>query len=252
MSKLVSAIITTHNRFALFKKALDSVKNQTYKNIEIIVVTGNDNEALKLYMQKHPDIIYITSQNSHPNVLRNLGTERASGKFIAFLDDDDTWMNNKIALQMECFQLNNIALCYTGKNIINKNNQHIKYSYHKPKFKSYAKSIMWDNFIGTTSSIMVCKDALIDAECFDEDFPALQDYDLYIRICQKYNVMGINKPLMNYLNNHSKNQLSQNIKNFQIACELLKIKYKNVPYSSILFISLTKIKIKKKIKELYE
>ena len=111
---------------------------------------------------------------------------------------------------------------------------------------------MWDNFIGTTSSVMVRKDTLLAVNKFDEKLPALQDYDLYIRICKKYKVTGIDRPLIKYLNNHSINQISKNKNHFQQACKLLELKYKTWPHSSMLMISLSKLKIKRKFKEFYE
>ena len=188
MNKLVSTIITTCNRFDLFKIALTSVQNQTYQETEIIVVDGSDINAIQNYIKQYPNIIYVNHKSKHPNVLRNIGIECASGELLAFLDDDDMWENDKLALQVQCLENSNIGLCYTGKNILNSNNNKMKYSYHTAKFKSDSKSIMWDNFIGTTSSIMVRKDVILDVDCFDEQLPALQDYDLYIRICQKYKV----------------------------------------------------------------
>ena len=94
------------------------------------------------------------------------------------------------------------------KKYINKRRGAIKYSYHNPKFSSGFKSIMWDNFIGTTSSIMVLKKTILEVNMFDEKMPALQDYDLYIRICKSYKVGGLDKALVNYSYNHSKNQIS--------------------------------------------
>ena len=110
MARLVSAIITTSNRFEFFKKALISIKNQTYKDIEIIVVDGGDGKQVESYIKKYSDIIYITSDNNHPNVLRNLGIRSANGNWVSFLDDDDTWVPEKIELQIKCFLTNKFAL----------------------------------------------------------------------------------------------------------------------------------------------
>ena len=252
MNNLVSAIITTCNRFNLFKKALTSVQNQTYKELEIIVADGSNTNEVQAHIKQYSNIIYIKHKSKHPNVLRNIGIECANGKLIALLDDDDTWKSDKLAIQVQCLENTDIGLCYTGKNIIDRNNKKIKYSYHKAKFKSDSKSIMWDNFIGATSSIMVRKDVILAVDCFDENLPALQDYDLYIRICQKYKVQGINQNLVTYMYNHTNNQISRNAENFNIACKLLKDKYKQFPNSAMLLVSLSKIKLKRKIKEWYE
>ena len=250
MTKLVSAVITTCNRFALLQKAVKSVQNQSYTNIELIVIDGSANQdAENLYANKE-NIIYVKSTDSHPNVLRNLGIDCASGELIAFLDDDDEWLQDKIKKQVECFNKNNIDLCYTGKNIVSQNGEKIKYSYKEPFFSSQVKSIMGDNFIGTTSSVMISKKALLAVNGFDIKLPALQDYDLYIRLCLDYKVIGIDEPLINYHYNHSVAQVSQNLENFRIASTIIKNKFNNLKYSYILKMGLFIIKIKRKIKSI--
>ena len=249
MDKLVSAIITTYNRLEHLKKALNSVQKQTYKNIEIIVIDGSESEETKNYISKYNKIIYAQSDTSHPNALRNLGIQCSSGTFVAFLDDDDLWEKDKITKQVQCFENNDIGLCYTGKNVIDSNNKKMKYSYKKGRFKSSNTSIMWDNFIGITSSIMIKKNIVDAVGNFDESLPALQDYDFCIRICNHYKVLGIDEPLVSYRYSHAQNQVSKNIKKFNAACKILKNKYSN---NYMLKFGLWKLKIKRRIKKKYE
>ena len=119
MNDLVSVIITTHNRLEFLKNALSSVLNQSYNNIEVIIVDSSSNAHTQNFIEENENLIYIHSQINHPNVLRNLGVQCSNGNFIAFLDDDDTWEKAKIEKQVLCFNDNDIGLCYTGKNIIN-------------------------------------------------------------------------------------------------------------------------------------
>jgi len=247
MNELVSVIITTYNRLGWLKEALKSVTDQSYPYIEIIVVDGSETKNTKEYILKNKNIIYAHSNINHPNVLRNLGIQYSTGNWIAFLDDDDTWNKEKIAKQVECFKKNKIGLCYTGKNIINQNN--IKYSYKKGLFNVAAKSIMWDNFIGATSSIMIKKNIISKIGDFNESFPALQDYEFSIRVCQNYNVKGINEPLVNYNYQHNKQQVSINNTNFKKACRMLKRQY---PENCLLKFGLWKLKIKRRVKNIYE
>ena len=103
----VSAIITTHNRLELLIKAINSVLNQTYENIELIIVDDNSTDGTRTYIQKllleNKDIsyIYISPDDSKGgNYARNLGINAASGEYIAFLDDDDEWLVDKIQKQI--------------------------------------------------------------------------------------------------------------------------------------------------------
>ena len=249
MDKLVSAIITTYNRLEHLKVALNSVQKQNYTNIEIIIVDGSDNGETKNYISKYDNIIYAHSEINHPNVLRNLGIQCSNGKFIAFLDDDDTWEIEKIKKQVECFESDDIGLCYTGKNIIDRHHKQIKYSYKTGTFSSLITSIMWDNFIGATSSIMIKKNIINIIGDFDETLPALQDYDFCIRVCKNFKIQGINEPLVSYKYSHTKNQVSKNVKNFNVACKILNSKYSN---NYILKFGLWKLKFKRRIKNIYE
>jgi len=252
MNNLVSIIITTYNRLALLKRALQSVEQQSYSNTEIIIVDGSTNNDSELFCKNKEQYNYIHNQSNHPNVLRNIGIEAATGDLLAFLDDDDTWETEKIKKQVQVFKKNDIGLCYTGKNIINKNNNKIKYSYKGPKFQSILNSIMWDNFIGTTSSIMVNKKTINIIGRFDEKLPALQDYDLCIRICEKFNVLGINEPLVNYYYHYSNKQVSEINHNFSLASQIINKKYTYLKNNRLLKLGLLKLKIKRKIKKIYE
>ena len=94
MKNLVTVIITTYNRLDFLKDALSSVLNQSYKNIEIIIVDSSNNAETQDFITENKHLIYIHSDINHPNVLRNLGIQCANGNYIAFLDDDDTWKSS--------------------------------------------------------------------------------------------------------------------------------------------------------------
>ena len=252
MNELVSIIITTYNRLELLKRALNSAEKQSYDYTEIIIVDGSSNNHTELFLKDKKKYNYIKNTNNHPNVLRNIGIESSAGNLLSFLDDDDTWEKEKIEKQVKAFEKNNIALCYTGKNIINQKNHKIKYSYKNPQFNSLLNSIMWDNFIGTTSNIMVHKKALIEVGKFDVQLPALQDYDLCIRICEKFNVIGINEPLVNYYYNYSKKQISEINQNFNSASKIINTKYSSLKNNKLLTFGLLKLKLKRKVKKIYE
>jgi glycosyltransferase involved in cell wall biosynthesis len=107
MSAKVSVIIATYNRYSHLLNAVNSVKGQTYKNVEIIVV--NDGSTQPEYSNSLKDIIQINlPQNTRkmfgfpcPGYSRTQGMKVATGEYIAFLDDDDIWLPNKLELQLE-------------------------------------------------------------------------------------------------------------------------------------------------------
>ena len=99
---MVSVIIPSYERFDLLQNAINSVYNQTYKDIEIIVVDdySRDNRYLTLESDNRIKYIRLPQRLGYPGKVRNVGIKNASGEWVAFLDDDDTWENTKLEKQM--------------------------------------------------------------------------------------------------------------------------------------------------------
>ncbi len=105
MNHLVSVIIPTYNRASTIKQSIDSVLNQTYSNIEIIIVddasTDNTSTLMDEWYGDIDNIIYIINDcNLGPAASRNVGVSYASGEYIAFHDSDDVWLPDKLSIQM--------------------------------------------------------------------------------------------------------------------------------------------------------
>jgi len=111
----ISVIIPTYNRDEFVTKAVDSVLSQSYTSYELIVVddgsTDNTREVLKPYMDR---ISYIYQENAGVSAARNAGIMAASGRWIAFLDSDDTWMPDKLARQIQCLGNQGVKVCFTN------------------------------------------------------------------------------------------------------------------------------------------
>ena len=117
MDKLVSAIITTHNRQDLLLRAVRSVFSQTYKNIELIVVDDASNDrADELLKEFNLQYIYIPKEESKGgNHARNTGILTAKGEYVALLDDDDYWLPTKIEKQVRLIEEKKSGIVYCGR-----------------------------------------------------------------------------------------------------------------------------------------
>lgn len=224
---LVSVVIPTHNRIKLLKNALNSVLSQTYNNIEVIVVddaSDCNNEALISELNDDRIKFFRFSESKGGNACRNKGVQLSKSKYVAFLDDDDTWDNSKLKKQIEIIK-NDIDLVYSAKNIITLDSDYVelssRYSFKKVP-QNIIAGIMKQNFIGTTSSILVKKDSFLKVGGFNEELPALQDYDLYIRLILNNNkIAAMKEPLVNYYIYTKNFAISKSCKNNLIATKII-------------------------------
>lgn len=229
---LISVVIPTHYRSELLNRAIKSAIEQTYKNIEIIVVSDGDdkytNDLMKQYESCDMIKFYKINPSRGANFARNYGINKASGKIIAFLDDDDEWYPDKLESQYKIIENNlNIGLVYTGIKIMYIR-ENTSYSYLGLQEGDLSKEILKGNIIGTTSSVLVSKELLKEVGCFDEHLPAMQDYDLWIRLCQITKVGVVAKEKVNYYNYTDKKQISLNTKKYIEAGNVILEKYEHL------------------------
>ncbi|MFW6015696.1 MAG: glycosyltransferase family 2 protein [bacterium] len=227
----VSVIIPTHNRVNLLKNAVNSVLNQTYKKFELLIVDDASTDDTINYIKNIKDnrINFIRNEISKGGSgARNVGIKKAKGEYIAFLDDDDEWKKDKLQKQINLFkQDEEVGLVYTGAEIIYTNYK-LKYK-NLPSIKgNISEKILIKNYIGTTSSVIVKREILDETGYFDEELPALQDYDLWVRICQLTKIDCIEEPLINYYNRDNMTQISDDTNKYKIAIRKMEAKYNNL------------------------
>ena len=233
--KLVSIIIPTKDRLSLLKRAIDSVLKQTYKNWELFVINDSNQELTLNNLNSNISVLNNTYK-SGANGARNTGIDRARGDYIAFLDDDDTWHQDKLYIQVKSMDKSDALMCYTGRKIIfeNKNKITKRYSYH-PKIISTKITLYFHNYIGTTSSILI-KNKINDKIKFDEELYSLQDYDFYFKVEKKGQIIGISDALVNYYYDKSIKHISDDIYLLVISFWKIFLKQKGL-YKIIILVS---------------
>lgn len=181
MEPLVSIITPSYNSKDFIRETIESVLNQTYKNWEMLIVddcsTDSSPEIIKKYIQKDSRIKYFKNEkNSGPAVSRNLGLDNSRGKYIAFLDSDDIWIDKKLQLQIEYIQKNEVDLIHSNYKFCDKNGVAIKEI--KNDIKLNYKKILKSNQI-KTSFLVLNKDILKDIRFKNmkhEDFAFFLDF----------------------------------------------------------------------------
>ena len=210
---MISVVIPTHNRADLLPRAIKSVQNQTWTDLEIVVVSDgseDDTKAVVEALAKDDDRIrfieYFPAKGG--NVARNTGIENAAGEYVAFLDDDDEFMPEKLEKQMAVMESDReIGLVYTGVRVIYVN-EDVEYASVPKAEGDLSTEILLDNIIGTTSTVMARKEILLAAGQFDVQLRALQDFDLWIRVCQLCKVGFVRGEMIRYYNYTGTKQVS--------------------------------------------
>jgi glycosyltransferase involved in cell wall biosynthesis len=200
-------IIPTYNNSRYIKKTIESVLRQTFRDFEIIVVDdgSTDNTAVVLEEYKG-EITYFHQHNRGASSARNKGINEARGKYISFLDSDDYYCEDNLLKKINILESNPyVGLVYSDWNYVNEQGNFIeKGSYrflHDEKKTSgyiFEELLYKRNFI-TTSAVLVRKIVLDDVGLFDPMIPSQEEYDLWLRICSKYAVHYIDKPLVNQI-----------------------------------------------------
>jgi len=210
----VSVIIPTYNRFQYLLNAIESVKKQTYKNIEIIVI--NDCSTDKRYYDYDWNGIVMIHLDKNSKDLfgygcagyvRNQGLKIAGGKYIAFCDDDDIWFPKKLEIQLKAMKENNCAMSstdgiegvgeYNANNSYKKYNAELHYNTLQTIYKNKKSNLLengfpkiWDyQFLSIhncmiTSSVVIEKSILDLINNFKNMRPPGEDYECWLRALQ--------------------------------------------------------------------
>lgn len=230
MKNLVSVIIPTFNRYEFLQDAIESVKSQTYKNIEIIIVNdgSTDQNYYEKNFQKSFKFVNLAENQKikygfGPGNIRNHGIKLAKGKYIAFLDDDDIWLETKLEEQLNLMLDKNIHFAcsdsYYGLGRFDKNmnyeiynkekffkkikkklkNNNIKIKNNFPQIWDYKMISIHNSII--TSSVIVKKNYLEMIGGF-RPLPFAEDYDCWLGILRFTDLVYVDKPLLYYDGNH--------------------------------------------------
>ncbi len=239
MSILVSAVITTHNRVDLLRRAIESVLNQSFVDIECIVVDDASIDSTKEYCESLP-ITYIRispEESKGGNYARNQGILAAKGNYVAFLDDDDFWHANKIEEQMSLVREKNAKVVYCGERLEFVDSEGVRYEDLLPvKWMNgdIRRKILY-NICTTTSCLLVEKKLLEDVGLFDESISFWQEYELSIRLAQKAEFYSVNSPLITYrINKRDPLRLTNKFFKWKDSVKKIKDKHKDL-FSTLTF-----------------
>ena len=207
----ISVVIPTYNRIELLKRSIDSVINQTIKPSEIIIVDDGSNDGTEAMVKKKYDSLKLIKQkNKGASAARNSGIKASSGEWICFLDSDDEWKNDKLEKQIMAVANNSDYKFFHSNEIWIKNGKRINQKKKHKKYGGYIFKKCLDMCRISPSSVLIDKSIFEEIGFFNENLVVCEDYELWLRICDKYEVFFIDEPLIFKYGGHQ-GQLSYSI-----------------------------------------
>lgn len=196
MFPLVSVIIPTYKRPEMLPRAINSVLNQTYPNVDVIVVDDNNpntegralTERLMASFEKYPRVRYIKhNYNKNGSAARNTGARATNAKYIAFLDDDDEFLPRKIECQVNILESRGEewGACYSKYRLHNLDGR-VKEGNECREGYLYVEMLTRDFALGSGSNMFVRKSAFDTINGFDESFERSQDIEFLTRLLKLY------------------------------------------------------------------
>lgn len=201
-----SVVIPTYRRPDLLLQALESVTAQTFFDYEVIVIDDDPEQSAKDSVEsaasERPDVQFSYFQNDQArggSGARNAGLARARGTWVAFLDDDDTWLPSKLAAIHAVIQTSpdaHLTLVYSGNTKYDFGSGRVV-STSRPRVRGHVLNrVLYENCVGGMSVVVARRDVLQSIGGLDERFMALQDMELYVRLAERGTFDFVEEPLV--------------------------------------------------------
>ena len=203
-SPLVSVVIPACNAHRTIREAVDSVLAQSFRSFEVIVVddgsTDDTRETLAPLLDR---IRYVRQENRGVYAARNAGTRLAQGCYLAFLDADDAWLPEKLALQTAFLEAHpDFGAVHTDTALMDADGRVTKPAVN-PR-RQGRDGMVFDEFFASNMAVILLSTVLIRRTCFDElgpfdeRYPAVQDYIFFLRLAWRFPIGFLPLPLVRY------------------------------------------------------
>ena len=193
----ISVIIPTYNRGWIIKEAVDSVLSQDCTDFELIIVDDGSTDNTSSLLQEYKGSLKVLQQeNRGVSAARNLGIKNSYGQYIAFLDSDDLWLPKKLSFQLEFFASHKKALICQTEEVWIRNGIRVNPGKKHKKISGHIFEQSLSLCLVSPSAVMMDRRLFEETGMFDENLPACEDYDLWLRTSLQYPVFLLEKPLV--------------------------------------------------------
>jgi glycosyltransferase involved in cell wall biosynthesis len=203
----IAVVIPTYNRAHVLGRAVDSVLDQSFPAEQCVVVDdGSSDHTEALVRGSYPGVTYLKQEHGGVSAARNAGVAAARTDWVAFLDSDDAWMPDKLERQRWALEGTRYVICHADEIWIRRGRRVNPMRKHRKRGGWIYRHCLPLCAISPSAS-MVRKDVFMAIGGFDENLPACEDYDLWLRLCARYPVAYIDRPLVTRYGGHD-DQLS--------------------------------------------
>ncbi|MBN1317552.1 MAG: glycosyltransferase family 2 protein [Anaerolineales bacterium] len=216
---LISVILPAYNGAKTIRKTIESVLDQTYANLELIVVDDGSKDETREYLAEitDPRVRIYTYNNVGMAANRNRGIDLVRGEYIAFIDQDDLWLPDKLRLQLQALERNpEAALSYTWIDRIDEEDNVLKPATREAESGDILAKMLLSDFLITCSCPLIRKTAMDQVGgYFDEEMPPADDWDLWLRLARLFPFESV--PSVQVLYRVSANSASYNLERMERA-----------------------------------
>ncbi len=228
---LISVIIPAFNSEKTIKETINSVLNQTWKNLELIVINdGCQDSTLDIVTSiKDPRLKVFSYTNAGVAVSRNRGFAQAQGEFVSFLDADDLWTVNKLESQLKALQENpQVGVAYSWTDHIDENSQFLRGGSHYNISGDVYAELLKSNFLANGSNVLIRTQSLIEVGEFNQSFTPAEDWDMYLRLATRYHFVAV--PIVQILYRITTTSASGNVfKMEKVSLQIIEYYYNQAP-----------------------
>ena len=198
---LISVVIPVYNNETTIQETIESVLSQSFSDLELIVINdGSQDSTLKIVSSiLDPRLKVFSYPNAGLAATRNRGVSHASGEYISFIDADDLWTQDKLEAQFKALQANpQAAVAYSWTDWIDEFGQFLRPGGHISVNGDVFATLLVRDFVESGSNPLIRTEALAEVGGFDESLPAVEDWDMWLRLAAGYEFVCVPSPQILY------------------------------------------------------
>ena len=198
---LISVVIPVYNNETTIQETIESVLTQSFSDLELIVINdGSQDSTLKIVSSiLDPRLKVFSYPNAGLAATRNRGVSHASGEYISFIDADDLWTPDKLEAQFKALQVNpQAAVAYSWTDWIDEFGQFLRPGGHISVNGDVFATLLVRDFVESGSNPLIRAEALAEVGGFDESLPAVEDWDMWLRLAAGYEFVCVPSPQILY------------------------------------------------------